>query len=163
MMKKTMFLTGVLVATMVVSAVPSFALDKEVGIEFRRVEQKLARVTQSNEQLQKDVRQIQKKMGEVLKSYEELQAKYDNLLDATLKIENVDVANLRAGQKGLYEQITEFTWGEDTEDCDAIGAKHQQVEAVKSKDGSRTLRFLCYDGKTLHLSTEINESPVGTE
>ena len=163
MTKNTLFLTGALVVSMVLSAVPSFAIDKDVSIEFRRVEQKMARVTQQNEQLMKDVRKIQKKMGEVLKSYEELQSKYDNLLDATLKIENVDVANLRAGQKGLYEQVPEFTWGQDTENCDEIGAKHQQVEAVKNKSGTKTLRFLCYDGKVLHLSTEINESPVDSE
>tara|TARA_R110000868_G_scaffold189695_1_gene432842 strand:+ start:29781 stop:30251 length:471 start_codon:yes stop_codon:yes gene_type:complete len=137
----------------------SFALDKDVDMEIRRVEQRMMRMHETNQQLLKDVRQLQRDNDVLTKQVDDMSTKYDALNDQVLKLRNVDIANLRAGQKGLYDQIPLFTWGEDTEDCADIETKHQQTNIVKSADGSQSMRYLCFDGKAVHLGTEYHGVP----
>ena len=137
----------------------SFALERELETELRRVDQRMGRINAAHEQMMQHVRQLQKTADQLTESMKVLEGKVDELTDSIVKVQNVDVANLRAGQKGLYDQIPLFTWGEDTEDCTAIGTKHQQTNTVKSEDGLRTLRFLCFDGKAIHLGTEFHAPP----
>ncbi|MFT7432664.1 MAG: putative RNase H-like nuclease (RuvC/YqgF family) [Alphaproteobacteria bacterium] len=154
-MKKIICLSLMLVS----SAVPSFALDKDVDMEIRRVEQRMMRMFETNKQLLQDVRDLQRKNDKLTKGFEDVSMKYDALNDQVLKLRNVDIANLRVGQKGLYDQIPLFTWGEDTEDCADIETKHQQINTQKSADGSQTMRFLCFDGKAVHMGTEYHGVP----
>lgn len=154
---KKLVLCGVLLSVM--SPLTALALDKEVDMEIRRVEQRMMRIFDTHEQLLKDVRELQRENDRLKKEAEEMSRKYDEMNDVMLKLRNVDIANLRAGQKGLYDQIPLFTWGEDTEDCKDIETKHQQTNTVKSADGTQTMRFLCFDGKALHMGTEFHGVP----
>lgn len=144
---------------MMMTSTIASAMDKETQLEIRRLEQRIARLTEGNQQLVQDVRQMQKSSNNLLSAQEILEHKIDQLTDTIVKMQNVDIANLRAGQKGLYDQLPLFTWGEDTEDCADIGAKHQQINSVTSEDGSRTMRYLCFDGKAIHLGTELHAIP----
>lgn len=155
-MKKT-FLTGVIGAVLLSTS--AFAMDKATVLEIQGLNQRLDRMTQLNEQLLRDIRDLQRNVDHLYKQNEDQEKKNADMMDMLLKIQNVELSNLQAGQKGLYDQIPSFTWGEGTADCPKIGSKHQQVEMVKSEDGSRTLRFICFDGKALHLGTEINTPP----
>lgn len=137
----------------------TYALDKETQLEIRRLEQRIGRIVDANKQIVQDVRQLEKFSKNMLSAQDILEEKLNQLTDTVVKIQNVDIANLRAGQKGLYDQLPLFTWGEDTEECTDIGSKHQQINSVKSKDGMRTLRFLCFDGKAIHLGTEYHGLP----
>lgn len=135
------------------------AMDQEVQMEIMGLQQRFARVQELNEQLMTEVRDLQRKTDHLYKINEEQDNKYNDLVDTLLKLENVSIANLNSGQKGLYEQIPQFTWGQGAEDCPKIGSRHQQINMVKSEDGSRSMRFLCFDGKAIHLGTEINTPP----
>lgn len=137
----------------------AYALDKETQLELRRLEQRVGRVMDTNKQLVQDLRQLEKFSQNMLSAQEILEDKLNQITDTIVKIQNVDIANLRAGQKGIYDQLPLFTWGEDTEECTDIGSKHQQINSVKSDDGMRTLRFLCFDGKAIHLATEYHGLP----
>lgn len=154
---RILVLCGLLFGTM--SPISAMALDKEVDMEIRRVEQRMMRIFDTHEQLLKDVRNLQRENERLKEESEEMSRKYDEMNDVMLKLRNVDIANLRAGQKGLYDQIPLFTWGEDTEDCKGIETKHQQTNTQKSADGSQTMRFLCFDGKAMHLGTEYHGVP----
>lgn len=145
--------------TIAVTPFDALALDKEVDIEIRRVEQRMMRMFDSNQQLIQDVRSLQRENEKLRTSYEDLLIKYDVLNDQVTKLRNVDINNLRAGQKGLYDQIPLFTWGEDVEDCKDIETRHQQINAIKSADGTQTMRYLCFDGKAIHLGTEYHGIP----
>lgn len=157
-MFKKALLTGVLSTSVLLSS-QSFAMDQETVLAITGLQERFDRVVQMNEQLLKDIRDLQRNVDHLYKMNEEKDKKIADLLDQTLKIENVELSNIKAGQKGLYDQVPSFTWGQSTKDCDSIGSKHQQIEMVKSEDGSRTLRFLCFDGKAIHLGTEINTPP----
>ncbi|MEC8066703.1 MAG: hypothetical protein VX154_02480 [Pseudomonadota bacterium] len=154
---KKLVLCGLILSAM--APVSAMSLDKEVDMEIRRVEQRMMRIFDTHEQLLKDVRQLQRENERLKGEVAEMSQKYDVVNDILLKIQNVDIANIRAGQKGLYDQIPLFTWGEDTEDCKDIETKHQQTNTQKSADGSQTLRFLCFDGKAIHLGTEYHSVP----
>jgi seryl-tRNA synthetase len=154
---KKIALYGVLFSTLI--PMSSYALDKEVDLEIRRVEQRMMRIFDTHEQLLKDVRELQRENEQLKEQVADMSQKYDQVNDQILKFRNVDVANLRAGQKGLYDQIPLFTWGEDTEDCKDIETKHQQTNTQKSADGSQTMRFLCFDGRAMHLGTEYHGVP----
>lgn len=141
---------------LLLASFPAHAVDREVEIEMRRIEERVQRTDEINKQLLQDMRQIQRYVQRLEEQNKELKGKIEDLTDSVIKIKNIDISNLEAGQKGLYDQVPNFTWGQDTEACDTLEAKHQQIEAVKSEDGTRTLRFLCFDGKALHLGTELN-------
>lgn len=157
MLKKALWVSVLGASTLISSH--SFAMDKETVLAISGLQERFERVVQMNEQLLKDIRDLQRNVDHLYKMNEEKDKKIADLLDQVLKIENVEVSNLKAGQKGLYDQVPAFTWGQTTRNCESIGSKHQQIEMVKSEDGSRTLRFLCFDGKAIHLGTEINTPP----
>ena len=145
--------TAVVISTIVSTS--SLALPPDVELEVRRLEQRIARVAETNEQLLKDVRLLQRSLTETTKEVEKLRNKNTEMVDAYLELQNVHIANLRAGQKALYEQIPALDWGTGEEGCADISAKHQQIETVNSADNTKVLRFLCFDGKAIHLSTEL--------
>lgn len=151
----------IIVLALLLISVPtlSYSIDKDVDMEIRSVEQRMMRIYETNQQLLKDVRQLQRENETLTEHFEKVLSKYDALNDQVLKLRNVDIANIRVGQKGLYDQIPLFTWGEDTEDCSDIETKHQQTNTQKSADGSRTMRFLCFDGKAMHMGTEYHAVP----
>lgn len=99
---KKLVLCGVLISAM--SPLAALALDKEVDLEIRRVEQRMMRIFDTHEQLLKDVRDLQRENDRLKKEAEEMSRKYDEMNDVMLKLRNVDIANLRAGQKGLYDR-----------------------------------------------------------
>ena len=154
-MKKAVLFLGLIVVTPDVAQ----ALDKETQFEIRRLEQRIGRMHEGHQKMVQDIRSLEKAARNLSASQQLIEDKIDQLTDTIVKVQNVDVANLRAGQKGIYDQLPLFTWGEDTESCEDINTKHQQINTVKSDDGLRTLRFLCFDGKAIHLGTEFHLAP----
>lgn len=137
----------------------AFSIDKDVDIELRRLEQRMMRIYDTNQELVQQIRVLERDNASLKKVVDDFMVKYDVLNDQVTKLQNVDINNLRAGQKGLYDQIPLFTWGEDIEDCKDIETKHQQINSIKSADGTQTMRFLCFDGKAIHLGTEYHGVP----
>lgn len=134
----------------------AFPIDPEVELEIRRVEQQMARIAETNEQLMKDIRLLQRNLEDANKLIDTLSTKTEDTIDTLVEVKNVHISNLRSGQKSLYERLDILDWGDKKEGCKEIGAKHQQVSLVKSADGEKYLKFLCFDGKALHLSTEVS-------
>jgi len=159
MMKNNKTLLLVLALMGGVLSAPAFSLDVAVDKEVRRLDSRIQRVAEMTKDLQKSVRTLQRSSEKVLRKMDYLDGKFSEMTDQMVRIQNVDLANLRAGQKGLYDQIPTFTWGEDTENCEDIKTKHQQTNTVKSADGSKTMRYLCFDGKAIHLGTEYHIQP----
>ena len=148
-----------LIALVGAPVAPAFSLDKEVDLEIRRVDARLARVAEQTKDLARDMRTLQRSHEKVMKKMDYIDDKLSTLTDQMVRLQNVDISNLQAGQKGLYDQIPTFTWGEDSENCEDIKTRHQQTNTVKSADGSKTMRYLCFDGKAIHLGTEYHVQP----
>lgn len=134
-------------------------LEKEAEIEIRRLDQRLNRVQGDQTTVQKDIRTLQRQMSDIQKMLEDIQKRLVRSEDRVIELDNVDINNLKAGQKKMYEMVPALNWGTESRDCQGMG-KHQQIKNVKSKDGTHTLRYLCLDGRTLHLGTEVHEPPL---
>lgn len=156
MKKKNLFTLSLLIVLCVPVA---HAIDKDVELEFKKIENQLRRANESIEQLLKDVRALQREKQALQKQLDEMDPRVSGLSDDIVKIQNVDLANLYAGQKQLHENQKKLDWGTQERDCAQIGAKHQQVQSVKREDGNLTLRYLCFDGLALHMGTEVNMAP----
>lgn len=167
-MKKLFIILSVLIAN------PAFAQDfylqKQNEIEFKRLNQEIARLKQENEQRAIYMRNIEKQNDELNKKIVAINKRVDDLLDLWVNFENVSLPNLVSADKALANRINEtnnhikeqtniWNWGELARECKDIGT-HQQVKTVTSADGQSSTRYLCFDGKVLHLNTVSNIPPV---
>ena len=134
------------------------AIDREVAVQLSRLEQIVYDAKDKVATMQREVRELQRENDDLRKLTKKQDAQITELIDTVLKIQNIDIANLTSGQTKLYDDIPIFNWGTETRDCQGIG-RHQQVKNVPSDDGNYTLRYLCYDGRTLHLGTEVHQPP----
>ncbi|MBI1362662.1 MAG: hypothetical protein GC134_01645 [Proteobacteria bacterium] len=143
--------------------------DRKMEIEFRRLDQRISRLSDENERLMKDVRELQRQNEEMMKKNALLEKKANEAFDDVTRMRNTDMANLAAADKqivtrvdGIQKLIAEETptwnWGSLTRDCKDIGT-HQQIQSVRSGDSKFTLRYLCFDGRAIHLGTELNQPP----
>ena len=66
---------------------------------------------------------------------------------------------IEKANKHISDETKVWNWGHLSRNCKGIG-EHQQIQSVKSSDGKLTLRYLCFDGKALHLGTEVNVAPT---
>jgi hypothetical protein len=134
------------------------AMSRAVQTEFVRVDQRVDRLQEENDLLKQQLRALEKDNQKLHQLTDDLIKKHSQLLDSIVRLENVDISNLRNAQKRLYDQVPVLNWGAETRDCLGIGS-HQQINSVRSEDGNFTLRYLCYDGKALHLGTESHNPP----
>lgn len=136
-------------------------MDREMSAQFSRYDQLIDRVMKQNEQLMGEVRQLQRENLMIKKTLEDSQNRTQMVADEFQKIENLTVNNLSTGQKQLSEQVQRLQqvvpWGEATRDCADLNVKHQQISVKMSPDGKRSVKFLCYDGRVLHLGTEVHD------
>lgn len=147
-----------------------FYIQKQNDVEFKRLNQEIARLKNENQQQAIYLRSIEKKSLDVNKELEKMNKKIESLLDLWVNFENVSLPNLVAADKAIANRINEtnghikeqtkiWNWGEESRNCESIGT-HQQVKTVVAKDGLSVTRYLCFDGKVLHLNTISNIPPV---
>lgn len=153
---------GFLVLFLVTASISSYALDREVELELRSLEQRLGRVAETNERLLQDIRQLQRENQELKKMLQQADQSATKTTDALMKLENIELSNLQSAIKVLTDRfntaLPDLNWGSQTRDCPGVG-KHQKIGTVANEEGRYTLRFLCFDGRALHLGTELHEPP----
>lgn len=155
MKKITLSLFGVLLTLPAVSVALT---DREINLQFSRSDQLIGRVQEENDRLKGQIRQLERDNAALKKSFADVEAQLIKINDDILRFQNVDLSNLKAGQKRLYDSIPVLNWGTETRACKDLG-EHQQIKVSQSPDGSHTLRYLCYDGRPLHLGTEVHTPP----
>lgn len=145
------------------------AVQRKLELEIQRLDQRLSRFHDQNEQHLRNIRELQRDNEELKRQVEFMSKKAGMAIDDVTKMRNTDVANLVATDKQLAEQIKTINklietqtptwdWGSRTRDCEKVG-KHLQIQSVRAGDGTHTMRYLCFDGRPLHLGTEVNLPP----
>lgn len=167
-------------AALASTSLPTHALDRDVAVEVQRLDQRLNRLQRTNESLLKDIRALQRSNTELKKSNANLVQDNARLLEDMLEVQNVSLpnsetrdeqikANLDAKYKeikseneadraDLASQVPVLNWGAEERPCGEIG-EHQQIQNTTSADGKYTLKYLCFDGRLLHLGTQLNSPP----
>ena len=146
-----------------------FALDAETLTEVRRIDQRISGFSDNIQQILQDVRTLQRKMEKIERIQTENAEKIKEFSDTIIRMQNTDIANLIAVDKQLAQRLnsttnhieketTTWNWGSEARGCEDVG-KHQQIQSVRSADGKFSLRYLCFDGKAIHLGTEVNLPP----
>lgn len=148
--------TGLATVTLPVRA------EVDMNLQLSRYDQMIDRLNKQNEQLMGEVRQLQRDNLMLKKTVDEAQSRAQNISDDMQKLQNMTVGNLQTGQKQLAERVSQLNqkttaWGDGTRDCADLKVKHQQIKVMTSPDGNRSVKFLCYDGKVLHLGTEVHD------
>lgn len=155
-----MRLFAVLLGMMAVVLPVMAADDRQLQIEMQRYDQIMGRIQEQNNRLIGDIRALQRENEGLKKQLTAVQSKAESVSDRMQQVENVNVRNIEAAQTQINKRINaaennQYDWGGKTRDCADLGVKHQQIKVVSKPDGGRTVRFLCFDGKALHLGTEI--------
>lgn len=137
------------------------SMSKETSLNLSRYDQMLDRVMKQNEQLMADMRALERTMGVVKGDMQKATDKVFRVSDDQQELSNTVLQDQGMGLKQLngrmakVESMLAEVWGSGQRDCAILGVKHQQVKVTSRPDGSRTVRLLCYDGKPLHLGTEV--------
>lgn len=132
--------------------------DKALILQMQRYDQVIGKVEQRQEQLMSDMRTLQRDNLALQRALQASEDKVNTLNDTIQQIDNVNVRNVQTGQRQLADKVTNFyDWGSQKRDCTELGVKHQQIKVMTRGDGGRTARFLCFDGKVVHLGTEIHD------
>ena len=151
-------------ATLAFSVLASgaFAADpeRELSLQMSRYDQQIGRLTDSIERLQSDVRTLQRENAVLAKKAADAEGKAGLVADQMQTLKNVDFGNIQAQQKQFNERLVgqadRYDWGSAQRDCAELSVKHQQIRTQSSPDGLKAVKFLCYDGKLIHLGTEMN-------
>lgn len=132
---------------------------REASLQASRYELLLGKLQSQNEDLMGQVRALQRANDLLAKDVQAASAKSQNVSDEMQRLKNTQLQNINAAQKQLAEQVnttaSKTPWGDAQRDCNEIGVKHQQIKVSLKPDGSRSVRFLCFDGKALMLGSEI--------
>jgi hypothetical protein len=132
---------------------------REQSIQVSRYELLLGKLQDQNQQLQSDVRALQRANDALAKDVQAANARSQNIADEMQRMKNTQLQNISAGQKQLAEKLNDAVgkglWGDAQRDCPELGVKHQQIKVAVKPDGSRGVRFLCFDGKALHMGSEL--------
>ena len=155
---------ALLLIAIVVLAMPAMAQDnaravREASLQMSRYELLLGKLQGQVEDLQSQVRSLQRANDALAKDVQGSNARAQNVSDEMQRLQNTQLQNINAAQKQLTEKLSTATaktpWGDAQRDCAELGVKHQQLKVILKADGSRGMRFLCYDGKALHMGSEI--------
>lgn len=151
-------LVGML-AVVAVNAQDNARQVREDSLQASRYELMLGKLQSQNEDLMGQVRALQRANDMLAKDVQAASAKTQNVADDMQKLKNVQLQNINSVQKQLTEKLTSepiaAPWGSGQRDCNDLGVKHQQIKVSMKPDGSRSVRFLCFDGKALLLGSEI--------
>ena len=148
---------------------PLFALDKEIRTEIQRLDQRLSGNRDNLEKLMRDMRSLQRKTRHIEENIKIIKENAQQAVDNTVEFQNADIANLVSIYKQLAQRMRTISqhidansetwnWGSKSRQCQEVG-EHQEIQTVKSSDGKFTLRYLCYDGRAIHLGTQVNLPP----
>lgn len=147
-----------------VCLVPAHAQDnaravREASLQMSRYELLLGKLQDQVESLQGQVRTLQRANDALAKDVQAANARAQNVTDEMQRLQNTQLQNINAAQKQLTEKLSNATsktpWGDAQRDCNELGVKHQQIKVILKADGSRGMRFLCFDGKPLHMGSEV--------
>ena len=174
------FLLTALVFAGFLTANIATALEKSAALEVRRLDQRINRLQDTNNRLVQEIRTLQRENEEMKRTVLKSETDVVRLDDSLLKFQNVDMSNYRSKQKQIYDDLkashmqlreelesdrrdmnnrmTDLDWGSQERECEGIG-KHQQIKHIESPDGDFTLKYLCHDGRLLHLGTQLNTPP----
>ncbi len=158
--------TGLL---LVATPVTVSAIDADTLQEVRRIDQRISDMNSKMERILRDIRGIERKIEQASKDSKVSLETSEETADILTTIQNTDIANLIAVDKQIAqrmnalakhveEQTPTWNWGSESRSCEDVG-KHQQIQSVRSADGQFTLRYLCFDGRAIHLGTEVNLPP----
>lgn len=134
---------------------------RDASLQASRYELLLGKLQGQNEDLMGQVRALQKANDLLAKDVQASSAKAQNVADELQRMKNTQLQNISASQKQLSDQVaavstkSQGAWGDGQRDCSELGVKHQQLKVMLKPDGTKGMRFLCFDGKALHLGTEI--------
>lgn len=132
---------------------------RQASLQASRYELLLGKLQDQNEQLMGQVRALQKATETLAKSVEKANAQAQNVADDMQRMKNTQLQNVSAAQKQINDKIAAMTseapWGSGQRDCSEIGVKHQQIKVMMSPQGTKSVRFLCFDGKALLLGSEV--------
>jgi uncharacterized protein YoxC len=132
---------------------------REQSLQASRYELLLGKLQDQNEQLMQQVRALQKANDALAKDVQASSAKSQNVADEMQRLKNTQLQNISAAQKQLADKVStaydKMPWGEGQRDCNEINTKHQQLKLTMKPDGTRSVRFLCFDGKALFLGSEL--------
>ena len=151
-------------------ALPAYALDREVATEIQRLESAQARADDRLQTVLQQLRGLERKMDDLQKKVLQFEKAATTAADSVERLSNTDLANLTSAHQALSKQLQSYkteieaqakdwTWGSNNRDCED-GAKHQQIRSMQSADRKYTLRYLCFDGRLIHLGTDVNLPPV---
>ena len=152
------------VALMVLATGSALAQDnakavREASLQASRYELLLGKLQDQNEQLQTQVRALQRANEMLAKDVQAGSAKSQQVADEMQRLKNTQLQNMNAAQKQLADKVNSVSdktpWGDAQRDCAEIGVKHQQIKVSMKPDGTRSVRFLCFDGKALLLGSEV--------
>lgn len=169
-MKKLYTILALTLTVSTANAQDLLYIQKQNEVEFKRLNQDIARLKENLEQKDLYIRQLEVSNEKLDKKVEATNQRVNDLLDLWINFENVSLPNLISSDKTLSNRIMEvndhiktqteiWNWGELSRDCPKIG-KHQQVKTVQTPDGTASVRYLCFDGRVLHLNTLSNVPPV---
>lgn len=147
----------------------AYSLDEETMTEIRRLDQRIGGYADNIQQLMRDVRSLERRNDKLQEELEEAQEAAKLATDTMQRMQNTDIANLIATDKQLAQRVNAISehidnqtgtwnWGSKSRGCEDVG-EHQQIQTVRSADGQFSLRYLCYDGRAIHLGTEVNLPP----
>lgn len=134
---------------------------RDQSLMMSRYDQVIGKLQDQAERLQSDVRALQRANEGLAKDVQAANARSQNIADEMQRLRNTQLQNLSAGQKQLSDQLNgmiakgEMPWGAGQRDCTDLGVKHQQIKVSMKPDGTRSVRFLCFDGKGLLLGSEV--------
>lgn|GEM_PF-6016451 len=131
---------------------------RQQNLQMSRYDQVIGKLQASNEQLMSQVRDLQRQNDAMAKAVQATNARSQSVMDDMQAMRNTEMRNLTAAQRQLAEKVKSMDvvpWGAGQRDCPELKAVHQQIKLVVKPDGSRGVKFLCYDGKALNLGGEL--------
>lgn len=147
----------------------AFYNQKQNDLEFKRLNQELAQLKQNNERIHSYIRTLERNNKDLEEKVTKAEKRVEDLIDLWVNFENVSLPNLSSADKSLAERIDKtnkriddqtnnWNWGELSRSCEGLG-DHQQVKTIETSDKTATIKYLCFDGKAIHLKTESNMPP----
>jgi len=161
-MKKMMRVVFVVALGLFLAVPEARAADpaREMSLQMSRYEQMIGKLQDSIERLQSDMRALQRENSILAKDAAGAKASAARVSDQMQTISNVEFARLQAQQKDLATKLVTqkevYDWGSGQRGCQVLGVTHQQIKTTVSPDGLKAVKYLCFDGRVIHLGTALN-------
>ncbi|RYG61859.1 MAG: hypothetical protein EON60_01980 [Alphaproteobacteria bacterium] len=158
-MVRLMLILGMMAAVSPAMAQDNAKAVREASLQGSRFELLLGKLQDQNEQLMTQVRALQRANEMLAKDVQASSAKSQQVTDEMQRLKNTQLQNLSAAQQQLNDKMKSVSdktpWGDAQRNCSELGVKHQEIKVSMKPDGTRSVRFLCFDGKALLLGSEV--------